>query len=136
MFRRRAARLAAALAMAAAVPPAAAGAQEQESVFHAIAKQAGFLSDPDPPADFVVKSRPAAPREAIPAFTTPEEPASKVRTPAQLRAMDADLESAGKMHDALRAGFAPAAKAVAEARAAKRAKLKTKTPKDAAKSAF
>jgi hypothetical protein len=116
-------------------PLPAARAQEQESPIHAIAKRAGFVSDPDPP-DFVVKSRPAAPKEAIPAFATPEEPPSTVMTPAQIKAMDADLESAGKKHDALRAGFAPSAKAVAEAEAAKRAKLKKKTSKDADKAAF
>jgi len=51
-------------------------------------------------------------------------------TPRELRAMDAELDSASKKHDVLRAGFAPSAKAVAEAKAAAAAKAKRskKTP--------
>ncbi len=108
-------------------------ANAQDSPLHALAKQAGAATDVDPPPDFVLKSRPAEPPAPIPVFTTPDEPPSKALTPLQLKAMDADLDSASKAHDALRAGFAPSAKAMAEAEAARRAKQKKKRPSDATK---
>ena len=74
----------------------------------------------------------------MPVFGTPDEPNSKVMTPRELRAMDAELDSASKKHDVLRAGFAPSAKAVGEAKAAaaEKAKRKKKPAQEAAKSAF
>jgi hypothetical protein len=125
-----------ALAIASAISHAC--AQDQDSVFHSIAKQTGVATDVNPPADFVGKSRPAEPPGAMPVFGTPDEPPSKVMTPKQLRAMDADLDSAGKKHDVLRAGFAPSAKAVAEAKAAaaEKAKRKKKPPEPVGKPAF
>jgi hypothetical protein len=111
-------RLAALGALAIALTASQAGAQDQDSVWRSIAKKTGVATDVDPPADFVVKSRPADPPRPLPVFGTPDEPDSKVMTPRELRAMDADLDSAGKKHDVLRAGFAPSAKAVAEAKAA------------------
>jgi hypothetical protein len=116
-----------ALAIAVAASPAC--AQDQDSVWRSIAKKTGVATDVDPPADFVVKSRPAEPAGPMPVFGTPDEPNSKVMTPKELRAMDADLDSASKKHDVLRAGFAPSAKAVAEAKA--RAAEKAKGKKDA-----
>jgi hypothetical protein len=104
-----------ALAIAVAASPAC--AQDQDSIFRSIAKKTGVATDLDPPADFVVKSRPAEPAGPMPVFGAPDEPNSKVMTPRELRAMDAELDSAGKKHDVLRAGFAPSAKAVAEAKA-------------------
>ena len=91
----------------------------------------------DPPADFVLKSRPAEPPGPMPVFGTPDEPSSKIQTPAQLRAMDTDLDSANKKHDVLRAGFAPSAKAMAEAKAeaAEKAKRKKKPTEAASKPA-
>jgi hypothetical protein len=120
-----------ALAIAVAASPAC--AQDQDSVWRSIAKKTGVATDVDPPADFVVKSRPAKPAEPMPVFGTPDEPNSKVMTPRELRAMDADLDSAGKKHDVLRSGFAPSAKAMAEAKAeaaekAKRQKAARPTP--------
>ena len=105
-------------------------AQDQESVFRSIAKKTGVATDVDPPADFVVKSRPAEPSGPLPVFGMPDEPSSKVMTPRELRGMDAELDGAGKKHDVLRAGFAPSAKAVAEAKAAaaEKAKRSKKTP--------
>jgi hypothetical protein len=125
-----------ALAIAFAASPAC--AQDQDSVFRSIAKKTGVATDVDPPADFVVKSRPAEPAGPMPVFGTPDEPNSKVMTPRELRAMDAELDSAGKKHDVLRAGFAPSAKAVAEAKAAaaEKAKRSKKTPQEAAKPTF
>jgi hypothetical protein len=113
-------------------------AQDQDSVLRSIAKKTGVATDVNPPADFVVKSRPAEPAGPMPVFGTPDEPNSKVMTPRQLRAMDADLDSAGKKHDVLRAGFGPSAKAVAEAKAeaAEKAKRRKKTPPEAAKPTF
>jgi hypothetical protein len=73
----------------------------------------------------------------MPVFGTPGEPSSKIQTPAQLRAMDSDLDSASKKHDVLRAGFAPSAKAMAEAKAeaAEKAKRKKKSTEAASKPA-
>jgi hypothetical protein len=96
----------------------------QDSVLRSIAKKAGVATDVDPPADFVVKSRPAEPPGPMPVFGMPDEPNSKVMTPRELRGMDAELDSAGKKHDVLRAGFAPSAKAAAEAKAAATEKAK------------
>ena len=117
--------------------PARAQDQDQESALRSIAKKTGIATDVNPPADFVLKSRPAEPPGPMPVFGTPDEPPSKVQTPAQLRAMDTELDSAGKKHDVLRAGFAPSAKAVAEAKAeaAEKAKRKKKPTAAAAKPA-
>ena len=75
------------------------------------------------------------PPAPMPVFGTPREPSSKIQTPAQLRAMDTDLDSASKRHDVLRAGFAPSAKAMAEAKAeaAEKAKRKKKPTEAASK---
>jgi hypothetical protein len=116
-----------ALAIAFATSPAC--AQDQDSVLRSIAKKTGVATDVSPPADFVVKSRPADPEGPMPVFGTPDEPDSKVMTPRELRAMDAELDSAGKKHDVLRAGFAPSAKAVAEAKAEAAEKAKRKKAK-------
>jgi hypothetical protein len=114
-------------ALAVAFAASQACAQNNDSVLHSIAKKAGVATDVDPPADFVVKSRPAEPPQPLPVFGTPDEPNSKVMTPRELRGMDAELDSAGKKHDVLRAGFAPSAKAVAEAKATAAEKAKRKT---------
>ena len=113
-------------------------AQDQDSVLRSIAKKTGVATDVAAPPDFVVKSRAAEPPGPLPVFGTPDEPNSKVMTPRELRAMDAELDSAGKKHDVLRAGFAPSAKAVAEAKAeaAERAKHKKKPSQEATKPPF
>jgi hypothetical protein len=119
-----------AVALGATTP---ARSQDQDSALRSIAKQTGLATDVNPPADFVLKSRPAEPPAPMPVFGTPDEPPSKVLTPSQLKAMDADLDTAGKKHDVLRAGFAPSAKAVAEAKAEAAEKAKRrKKPTDAA----
>ncbi len=104
-------------------------AQAQDNPLHALAKAAGFATDPPTPPDFVANSRPAD-FQPVPIFKKSDEPASKVMSKDDLKAMEADLDSASKKHDALRAAFPPAAKAMAEAEAAKRAKQKKK-PVDA-----
>jgi hypothetical protein len=115
-------------AVLAALTLAAAPALAQDSPARALAKATGYATDVDPPPDFVVKSRPATPPAPISVFAMPEEPPSKVTSKRDLKAMDADLESARKKHDVLRAGFAPSARAVAEKEAAEKAKQKKKQP--------
>ena len=132
-FRLRARRFGA--AALAALTLAAEPALGQDSPVRAIAKATGYATDVDPPPDFVVKSRPAGPPAPMPVFTTPDEPPSRVMSKKEIRAMDADLESAGRKHDILRSGFAPSAKAVAEAEAAKKDKKKKKPPESQAKPA-
>ena len=132
-FRVRA-RVAGAAALA-ALTLAADPSLAQDSPFRAIAKATGYATDVAPPPDFVVKSRPAGPPAPMPVFTTPDEPPSRVMSKKEIRAMDADLESAGKKHDVLRSGFAPSAKAVAEAEAARKDKKKKKPPETLAKPA-
>ncbi|MDE3176218.1 MAG: hypothetical protein KGM15_08970 [Pseudomonadota bacterium] len=80
-----------ALVCALAATPAAA-----ESLFDSLAKSTGLMATPADPPDFVKASRPSEPSAAIPVFAPPDEPRSKVKTPAELKAMDADLERAGR----------------------------------------
>ena len=101
---------------------------ESPSALHSLAKGFGFATDVDPPPDFVQQSRPATPAAEIPVFNVPDEPPGKVKSATEVEAIDSDLESIAKRHDALRAGYPPAAKAVA---AGKKAKSKPK-PADAA----
>ena len=104
---------------------------ESPSPFHSLAKGFGFATDTDPPPDFVQQSRPAEPAAQIPVFTPPAEPPGKVKDAKEIEAIDSDLESIAKRHDALRAAYPPAAKAAAAAAAEKKAKSKPK-PADAA----
>jgi hypothetical protein len=90
-----------------------------QSPMHSLAKSFGFATDVDPPPDFVQQSRPAAPPQEIPVFTPPGEPPGKVKSAKEVEAIDDDLEAIVKRHDALRAGYAPSARAVAEAKKAK-----------------
>jgi hypothetical protein len=117
----------------AALAMAAGPALAQDSPVRAVAKATGFATDVNPPPDFVVKSRPAGPVAPMSVFSTPDDPPSRVMSRKEIRAMDADLDSAGKKHDVLRSGFAPSAKAVAEAEAAKKAKEKKKPQESLAK---
>jgi len=61
-------------------------------------------------------------------FKTPEEPPSKVKSKSELKAMDADLDSAERKHDKIRAAFPPAAKAMAEQEAARKTKPRKPAP--------
>ena len=101
---------------------------ESPSPLHSLAKGLGFATDPDPPPDFVQQSRPAEPGAEIPVFTPPDAPPGKPKSAKEIDAIDGDLESIGKRHDALLATFPPAAKAVAAAAAEKKAKSKRKSP--------
>ena len=111
----------------AASPSKAQNAPQPDSPVRSLMRGMGLATDVDPPPDFVVQSRAAQQPASIPPFTTPAEPPGTVKTDKELEAMDSDLEAAGKTHDALRAAFPPAAKAVADAAAAKKAKSEKKS---------
>ena len=96
----------------------AAGAQQADGPLKSVAKLFGFATDVKPPADFVTQSRPAQEGNYVPIFQPPPEPKKPVLNDKQFKAMKGDLDSVQKRDDALRAGFPPAAKAVAEAKAA------------------
>ena len=128
--RQRPGRFAAAglVALAALVASAQAGkAQEQDNVFKQGAKLLGFATDVAPPADFVVKSRPASDPDFIPVFQPPPEPALPALKDIDLKAVKSDLDALQKKHDALRQAYPPAAKALADEEAAKK-KPKTNAP--------
>ena len=94
----KAARVFTALLALAATPALA-----EDSALDRLGKAAGLIAPtPDPP-DFVKASRPAAEPETIPVFAAPPEPRSHVKTPAELKAMDADLQNAAR-----RQGVSPA----------------------------
>ncbi len=102
-------------------------AQQQDSILKQAFKVFGFATDVAPPADFVDKTRPGADPDYIPVFRPPPEPARPALKSDDLKAVKADLDGVQKRHDALREGFAPAAKAMAEQQAAQR-KSKPKAP--------
>ena len=78
--------------------------------------------------DFVRESRPAKLGDYVPVFQKPEEPTSTVKSQADLKAMDSDLQKIDDRHDKLRAAFPPSAQAVAEKKAADLAKKAAKKP--------
>ena len=131
---RRALGVVSALAMIAAA--GAAPAQEQDSVFRSLAKSTGLATDVDTPPDFILKSRPAVDPPPMSVFATPDEPRSAVKSPDDLKKMDAELEGAGKKHDVLRGAYPPSAKAAMEQEAARKAKMKKKPAPTPAKAAF
>ena len=74
------------------VAPAAA----DESLLDSLGRSAGLVApDPDMP-DFVKASRPQGSPTPLPAFAPPPEPKSKVKSAAELNAMDVDLERAAR----------------------------------------
>lgn len=79
----------------------AAPAFAQDSLFDRLGKAAGLISPPPDPPDFVKATRPVKAPDEIPAFAAPQEPRSRVKTPAELKAMDADLESASRRQRAM-----------------------------------
>jgi hypothetical protein len=116
------------VAVAALAASAQAGkAQEQDNVFKQGAKLLGFATNVAPPADFVVKSRPASDPDFIPVFQPPPEPALPALKDIDLKAVKSDLDALQKKHDALRQAYPPAAKALADEEAAKK-KPKTNAP--------
>ena len=116
------------LAFAALIASAHAGsAQEQDNIFKQGAKLLGFATDVTPPADFVVKSRPAGDLDFIPVFQPPPEPERKALKETDLKAMKGELDAVQKQHNALRQAYPPAAKALADEEAASK-KPKTNAP--------
>ena|SRR5947209_2600585 len=75
---------------------AATSAAAEDSLLDSLAKSTGLMAVPADPPDFVKSSRPAQEPTSIPVFSQPEEPRSTVKTPTELKAMDADLERAGQ----------------------------------------
>jgi hypothetical protein len=75
---------------------AAAPASADDSLFERFGKAAGLIAPPTDPPDFVKDSRPSGEPETIPVFAAPAEPSSKVKSPAELKAMDAELEGASR----------------------------------------
>ncbi len=73
---------------------APAAALADETLLDTLGKATGLIAPPTNPPDFVKQSRPAEAPGEIPVFSKPEEPSSKVKTAAELKAMDADLEGA------------------------------------------
>jgi hypothetical protein len=114
------------LAVAACGWSAAASAQQTDSPLKSAAKIVGFATDVGPPADFVIQSRPQSDLDFIPVFQPPPEPAKPALNDKDLKAMKGGLDSVGKAHDAIRSAFPPAAKAVAEQKAADAKKAQAK----------
>ena len=104
-------------------------AQQQDNIFKQAFKVFGFATDVAPPADFVNKTRPGAEPDYIPVFQPPPEPARPTLKNDELKAVKSDLDAVGKQHDAIRQGFPPSAKAMAEQQAAQK-KPKPKAPGD------
>jgi hypothetical protein len=74
-----------------AASPAAA-----QSLLDSLGRSSGLVApDPDMP-DFVKASRPKATPTPMSVFAPPPEPKSKVKSPAELKAMDADLARAAR----------------------------------------
>lgn len=94
--------------------------QQGQNILKQGAKLLGFATDVAPPADFVVKSRPASDPDYIPVFQPPPEPALPALKEVDLKAVKSDLDALQKKHDALRQAYPPAAKALAEEEAAKK----------------
>jgi hypothetical protein len=103
-------------------------AQQSDSPLKSVMKILGFATDVAPPADFVLQSRPKGDLDFIPVFQPPPEPAKPALNGKELKAVKGDLDSLEKRDDALRQAFPPAAKAVAEEAAAKKAKTKLTAP--------
>jgi hypothetical protein len=110
-------------------PPGPPADAPDDGIVRTVAKKLGLATDPGQPQDFVIKSRPAGPLEYIPAGRKPFVHDNKVKTPDELKALDADLDATLARHDAIRSTFAPAVKAMADAAAAKAAKEKTRKSK-------
>jgi hypothetical protein len=89
----------------------------------------GFATDPGPPQDFVVKTRPPAVGDYVPAGRKAFNRDVKTKTPDELKAMETDFDAVKAAHDTIRSSFPPAVQAVAAAEAAKAAKAdKSKKP--------
>jgi hypothetical protein len=107
--------LAGAFNAAAASAGEAAPPDRDESALKSVLKKANMATDDvGHPQDFVVKSRPRAPSDYLPVFRKTEEHRTKVLTPDQLKAMEADLDAATARHAQIRDAFPPARRAYQE----------------------
>jgi hypothetical protein len=97
-------------------------APPDDGIVKEVMKKAGLASDSGEPQDFVVKARPGGEEDYVPAGRKAFERKTKAKTPAELKAMEAEFDAVQVRHNALRSTFAPAVKAVAAADAAKAAK--------------
>jgi hypothetical protein len=114
---------------------APADAPDNDTIVKKAFKVFGFATDPGPPQDFVVKTRPPVEGDYVPAGRKAFTRDIKAKTPDELKAMQDDFDKVKAAHDAIRAGFPPAVQAVAAAEAAKAAKAgqpKKPPPKPAA----
>ena len=100
-----------------------------DSVVKKAFKLLDFATDPGEPQDFVVKARPRKEQDYVPIGRKDPGRRFKVKTPDELKAMEADFDAVKTAHDALRAKFPPAVEAVAAAEAAKAAKANKPKPK-------
>ncbi len=104
----------AALAGDNAPPAASAPADQDDGLLKSVLKKANMATDDlGHPQDFVVKSRPAT-TDYVPVFRNNEEHKTKVLTPDQLKAMEADLDAAGARNAHIRDAFPPARRAYLE----------------------
>jgi hypothetical protein len=83
---------------------------EDDTLLRKAFRVIGIATDPPRPHDFVVETRPKAAEDYIGVGRKPEEHPNKVKTAAELKAMEADLDATRARHDAARAAFPPAAK--------------------------
>ena len=87
-------------------------ATNDEGVLKSVLKKANMATDElGNPPDFVVNSRRSAPHDYVPVFRKNEEHKTKVMTPDQLKAMEADLDAAGARNGRIRDAFPPARRA-------------------------
>ena len=103
-----------------------------DGVLKSVLKKANMATDDaGHPQDFVVKARPAAPSDYVPVFRKNEEHKTKLLTPDQLKAMEAELDAASSRNGRIRDAFPPARRAFEEGereKAAKAASKHAKTP--------
>jgi hypothetical protein len=100
-----------------------------------LAKKTNMATDVGEPADFVVKSRPSAPTDYVPIFGKTVDHKTKVLTPDQVKATEAELGAASAQNGKIRDAFPPARKAYIEAqeeKAQKAAAKRAKTPEPTA----
>ena len=83
-----------------------------------LAKKAGIATDPGTPADFIVNARPTGEQDYIAVGRRETEHPIKVKTPAELKALEGGFDTVKLRNDAIRSSFPPAVKAVADAAAA------------------
>lgn len=108
---------------------APASAANNDNIVKQAFKAFGFATDPGPPQDFVVQTRPPAVGDYVPVGRKAFKRDVKAKTPDELKAMQADFDAVKAAHDAIRSSFPPAVQAVAAAEAAKAAKAdKSKKP--------